>query len=120
MITVAVQFQLSYYGLQIRGHPQDLGRLLKIVPNEVGVWGGGFSLVLLILLILITQQQAGAIDAQCGGGEKGGKGGEEGLLTADNNNSNSNSSFSLSFCPLCIRKGFDKKFLHAMVRNRNT
>jgi hypothetical protein len=29
------------------------------------------------------------------------------------------SSFSLFFCPLCIRRGFDKKFAHAVQDSNN-
>ncbi len=52
----------------------------------------------------------GATDAQCGEGEGGGGergGGDIQQITAY---SNPYSSFSLSFYPLCIRRGFDKNF----------
>jgi hypothetical protein len=47
----------------------------------------------------------GATDAQCGGGE-GEKRGGMGQITA---HSNPYSSFSLSFFPLCVWRGFDEK-----------
>jgi hypothetical protein len=45
----------------------------------------------------------GATDTRCGG--RGGEGGGLQQITA---HSNSYPYFSLSFCPLCIRRGFDK------------
>jgi hypothetical protein len=52
----------------------------------------------------------GATDARCGG--EGGEGGV-GQITA---HSNPHSSFSLSFFPLCIRRGFDEKILLSAVQ----
>jgi hypothetical protein len=50
----------------------------------------------------------GATDARCGeGGSLRGERGDMKQITA---HSNPYSSFSLSLCPLCIRRGFDKKF----------
>jgi hypothetical protein len=50
----------------------------------------------------------GATDARCReGGSWRGEGGDMKQITA---HSNPYSSFSLSFCPLCIRRGFDKNF----------
>jgi hypothetical protein len=54
----------------------------------------------------------GATDAQCGGGE-GEKRGGMGQITA---HSNPYASFSLSFFPLCVRRGFDEKFLLSAVQ----
>jgi hypothetical protein len=45
-----------------------------------------------------------------GRGEVRGGGGERGDIKQITAHSNPYSSFSLSFCPLCIRRGFDKKF----------
>ncbi len=59
----------------------------------------------------------GATDARCGeGGEEGGGEGRVGMeqITA---HSNPYSSFSLSFYPLCIRRGFDEKIPHVAVQN---
>jgi hypothetical protein len=53
----------------------------------------------------------GATDAQCGG--RGERRGGMGQITA---HSNPHSSFSLSFFPLCVWRGFDEKILHLAVQ----
>jgi hypothetical protein len=53
----------------------------------------------------------GATDAGCGEG-----GGSMEQITA---HSNPYSSFSLSFFPLCIRRGFDEKIPHVAVQHNN-
>ncbi len=70
------------------------------------VWGRrGLSLS---HLILITWLQAVRQTRNVGRREGGGGGrGDMQQITA---HSNPYSSFSLSFCPLCIRRGFDKSF----------
>ncbi len=57
-----------------------------------------------------------ATDARCaGGGKLEGEGrGDMKQITA---HSNPYSSFSLSFFPLCIRRGFDEKIPHVAVQN---
>ncbi len=59
----------------------------------------------------------GATDARCGEGEEGGGEGRGGMkqITA---HSNPCSSFSLSFFPLCIRRGFDEKIPHVAVQHK--
>ena len=70
----------------------------------MGEGGGGVFLK----LILITWPQAVRQMRGVGRGEVGGgRGGDMKQITA---HSNPYSSFSLSFCPLCIRRGLDKKF----------
>ncbi len=58
----------------------------------------------------------GATDARCGG-----EGGEEGWRGIDNSSycSNPCSSFSSSFFPLCVRRGFDEKILRSAVQYTN-
>ncbi len=50
-----------------------------------------------------------------GGGEVGGGRGGKEQITA---HSNPCPSFSLSFFPLCIRRGFDEKIPHVAVQNK--
>ena len=58
----------------------------------------------------------GATDARCGeGGSWRGERGDMKQITA---HSNPYSSFSLSFYPLCMRRGFDEKIPHVAVQNR--
>jgi hypothetical protein len=58
----------------------------------------------------------GATDARCGeGGRRRGEG--RGGMKQITAHSNPYSSFSLSFFPLCIRRGFDEKIPHAAVQN---
>jgi hypothetical protein len=57
----------------------------------------------------------GATDVQRGGGEVGvEEGGDLQQITA---HSNPHSSFSSSFCPLCIRRGFDKNFARSSAEH---
>ena len=53
----------------------------------------------------------GATEARFGG--KGERRGGVGQITT---HSNPHSSFSLSFFPLCVRRGFDEKILHLAVQ----
>ncbi len=55
----------------------------------------------------------GATDARCGGGGREGREAGEKQIRAP---SNSCSSFSSSSYPLCIRRGFDKKFCFQQCR----
>ncbi len=73
-----------------------------------GVWGGGLSIVLLILINIAAGRCNGA-QGGGGGGRQGGGGCSQQIAT----HNNLYSSFSLSFCPLCIRRGFDEKFAHS-------
>ncbi len=52
----------------------------------------------------------GATDARCGEGGSEREGGGRSDMKQITAHSNPFSSFSLSFCPLCIRRGFDEKF----------
>ena len=58
----------------------------------------------------------GATDARCveGVSWRGERRGGMGQITA---HSNPHSSFSLSFFPLCVRRGFDEKILHLAVQH---
>ncbi len=56
----------------------------------------------------------GATDARCG--EGGSWRWERSGMKRIKGHSNPYSSFSLSFCPLCIRRGFDKKFCTRLCR----
>ncbi len=71
--------------------------------------GGGVSLQ----LILITWPQA--VRQMCGVGGRGERRGGMGQITA---HGNPHSSFSLSFFPLCVRRGFDEKILRLAVQYR--
>ncbi len=97
-------FSNHTHRLQNGGHPQLLARLLKSVHNPMG--GGGLSLSHLILITWLQAVQ----QTRNVGGEGGGGDGEEGDLEQITAHSNSHSSFSSSFCLLCIRRGFDKNF----------
>ncbi len=57
-----------------------------------------------------------ATDARCGegGGWREERRGDMGQITT---HSNPYSSFSLSFFPLCVQRGFDEKIPHASVQN---
>ncbi len=92
------------------GRPRLWARLPRSGYNPVGGGvgeGGGFSLR---QPILITLPQAVRQMRGVGRGEVGGGGGERGGMKQITAHSNPYSSFSLSFCPLCIRRGFDKNF----------
>ena len=58
----------------------------------------------------------GATDARCGEGRV--RGGERGGMKQITAHSNPHSSFSLSFFPLCIRRGFDEKIPHLAVQHK--
>ncbi len=77
--------------------------------------GGGVSLR---QLILKTWPQAVRQMRGVGRGEGGG--GERGDMKQITAHSNPYSSFSLSFCPLCIRRGFDKNFARGCAEQCNT
>ncbi len=76
----------------------DFGRgCQKLAIILRGVWGGGVSLqLILITWPQVVRQMRGVGSGEVGGGE--GRGGVK-QITA---HSNPYSSFSLSFCPLCI------------------
>jgi hypothetical protein len=71
------------------------------IDHGVGVWGGGGALP----CPSNPDKHSHRRLEQCAGGGEVWEG--EGLLY-----SSPHSSFSLSFCPLCIRRGFDEKFAH--------
>jgi hypothetical protein len=74
----------------------------------VGGGGGGRSLP------SANPYNVAAGGATDGGGEGGGERmGGAGQITA---HSNPHSSFSLSFFPLCVRRGFDEKILHSAMQ----
>jgi hypothetical protein len=88
---------------------QDLAIIL------LGVWGrGGFSSR---QLILITWPQA---VRQMRGVGRGGswREGERGDMKQITAHSNPYSSFSLSFCPLCILQGFDENFARGRAEQK--
>ncbi len=60
----------------------------------------------------------GVTDARCGEGEEGGGGEGKGGMKQITAHSNPCFSFSLSFFPLCIRRGFDEKIPHVAVQNK--
>jgi hypothetical protein len=83
----------------------------KTVPNVMEREGGGLSLGPLILITWppAVRQTRNVGKVGGGGGEKGER---RNVLLQITAHSNSCPSFSLSFCPLCIRRGFNKIFAH--------
>ncbi len=57
-----------------------------------------------------------ATDARCGEGGRW-REGERGGMKQITAHSNPHSSFSLSFCPLCIRQGFDKNYARSRAEH---
>jgi hypothetical protein len=94
-----------------------LAEVAENCPNSAmgGVWvgerGGGVS----PQLILIKWPQAVRQMRGVGGG-KGERRGGMGQITA---HSNPHSSFSLSFFPLCVRRGFDEKIQLLAVQHNH-
>jgi hypothetical protein len=78
------------------GHPRLWARLPKSVHNPMGGGRGG------------ALPQSSNPDNMAAGERGEGGGGERGGLQQITAHSNSCPSFPLSFCPLCIRRGFDK------------
>ncbi len=110
------KFSYHTHSLQNGGHPRLWARLPKYVHNPLGGGGvcwGGLSLS---PLILITWPQAVLQTHRVG---KGGRwrGGERGDMQQITAYSNSHPSFSLYFCPLCIRRGFDKNFARSSAEH---
>ncbi len=116
MITKAVQIQLQHLKAPKWRPSSLLAEVAKNRPKSAmgGTWvgerGGGVS----PQLILITWPQAVRKMRGVGGG-RGERRGDMGQITA---HSNPHSSFSLSFFPLCVRRGFDEKILHLAVQYR--
>jgi hypothetical protein len=92
--------------LQNGGHPRLLARLPKSIHNPMGGGEGG---ALPRSSNPDNMAAGGARDAQCGEGGRWGRW-RRGDLQQITAHSNSYPSFSSSFCPLCIRQGFDKNF----------
>jgi hypothetical protein len=117
MITDAVQHQLSYSQSPKRRPSSTSGKVTdKLTQMRWGEGGGGLSLGPLILITWLQAVRQMRYVGK-GGGGGGGEGGDLQQITAP---SNSYLSFFLSFCPLCILRGFDKNFTRSSAEQVHT